>query len=90
MSLLPCRKGLTFIFLQDLSKKVEVWMEKYETDVEDKQRELDILKASKAKDLERLQDLTKLVVNDYSVDLVYCLFGSKFNLAWLYLHLTLL
>ena len=40
---------------------VEHWMEKYEKDVEQKQKELDILKASKAKDLERLQELTKLV-----------------------------
>ena len=36
-------------------------MEKYDKDVEQKQKELDILKASKAKDLERLQELTKLV-----------------------------
>ncbi|ESO85151.1 hypothetical protein LOTGIDRAFT_146222, partial [Lottia gigantea] len=34
--------------------------EKYEKDVESKQHELDVLKASKAKDLERLQELTKL------------------------------
>jgi hypothetical protein len=40
---------------------VEHWMEKYDKDVEAKQKELDILKASKAKDLERLQELTKLV-----------------------------
>merc|ERR1712226_931304 len=43
-----------------LQKMVEHWMEKYEKDVEAKQKELDILKASKAKDLERLQELTKL------------------------------
>ncbi len=36
-------------------------MEKYEKDVEAKQHELDILKASKAKDLERLRELTRLV-----------------------------
>ena len=36
-------------------------MNKYDVDVEAKQKELDILIASKAKDLERLQDLTKLV-----------------------------
>ena len=36
-------------------------MEKYDKDVEAKQHELDVLKASKAKDLERLQELTKLV-----------------------------
>ena len=40
---------------------VEHWMEKYDVDVDAKQKELDILKASKAKDLERLQELTKLV-----------------------------
>lgn len=43
-----------------LQKMVEHWMEKYDKDVEAKQKELDILKASKAKDLERLQELTKL------------------------------
>lgn len=37
-------------------------MEKYDKDVEQKQHELDVLKASKAKDLERLQELTKLVI----------------------------
>lgn len=36
-------------------------MEKYEKDVEAKQHELDVLKASKAKDLDKLQELTKLV-----------------------------
>ena len=36
-------------------------MNKYEVDVDAKQKELDLLIASKAKDLERLQDLTKLV-----------------------------
>ena len=40
---------------------VEHWMNKYEVDVEAKQKELDILIASKAKDLQRLQELTKLV-----------------------------
>lgn len=44
----------------ELEQKVEVWMAKYDEDVEKKQHELDVLKASKAKDLERLQDLTKL------------------------------
>ncbi len=39
----------------------EFWMDKYDKDVEQKQKELDILKASKAKDLERLQELTRLV-----------------------------
>ena len=36
-------------------------MEKFEKDKDAKQHELDVLKASKAKDLERLQELTKLV-----------------------------
>ena len=36
-------------------------MNKYEVDVDAKQKELDLLITSKAKDLERLQDLTKLV-----------------------------
>ncbi|ELT90548.1 hypothetical protein CAPTEDRAFT_92017, partial [Capitella teleta] len=43
-----------------LQKMMEHWMEKYDKDVEAKQKELDILKASKAKDLERLQELTKM------------------------------
>merc|ERR1711976_468206 len=43
-----------------LQKMMEHWMDKYDKDVEAKQKELDILKASKAKDLERLQELTKL------------------------------
>lgn len=36
-------------------------MEKYEVDKEAKQKELDTLKQTKAKDLEKLQELTKLV-----------------------------
>ncbi|ESO88598.1 hypothetical protein LOTGIDRAFT_125731 [Lottia gigantea] len=44
----------------NLEKKLDFWQEKYEKDVESKQHELDVLKASKAKDLERLQELTKL------------------------------
>ncbi|XP_002738856.1 dynein regulatory complex protein 9-like [Saccoglossus kowalevskii] len=43
----------------DLEEKLEYWMEKYDTDVETKQHELDVLKASKANDLARLQELTK-------------------------------
>ncbi|KAK7480454.1 hypothetical protein BaRGS_00028271, partial [Batillaria attramentaria] len=50
----------------DLNKKLEFWMEKYEKDKEAKQHELDVLKASKAKDLERLQELTKLVFHKMS------------------------
>ena len=46
---------------QSLEEKVEYWMEKHEKDVEQKDKELNILKASKAKDLERLNELTKLV-----------------------------
>lgn len=44
-----------------LDSKLEFWIAKYEKDTEEKSRELDILKSSKAKDLERLQELTKLV-----------------------------
>lgn len=44
---------------QILEEKVEYWMEKYDRDVEQKQRELDILKASKANDLGKLQELTQ-------------------------------
>ena len=58
------------MFVQRLQKQVEHWMEKYDKDVEAKQKELDILKASKAKDLERLQYLSKLVsVEDTFADL---------------------
>lgn len=44
-----------------LEKKLEHWQTKYETDTEEKSRDLEILKTSKAKDLERLNELTKLV-----------------------------
>lgn len=46
-----------------LERKREFWISKYEKDTEEKSRELDVLKASKAKDLEKLQELTKLVSN---------------------------
>ena len=46
---------------QELEEKVEYWMEKYDKDVEAKTHELEVLKASKANDLARLQELTKLV-----------------------------
>ena len=42
-----------------LEEKVEHWMEKYDTDVETKQAELDALKSAKAADLSRLQELTQ-------------------------------
>jgi len=42
-----------------LEEKVEYWMDKYEKDVEAKQHELSVLKASKAGDLDRLQELTR-------------------------------
>jgi len=45
---------------KDLEKKLEFWIDKYETDKEAKQKELDTLKQTKAKDLEKLQELTKL------------------------------
>ena len=37
-------------------------MEKYDTDVEEKTHQLEVLKASKASDLAKLQDLTKKVM----------------------------
>ncbi|XP_033117874.1 dynein regulatory complex protein 9-like [Anneissia japonica] len=48
----------------ELDQRVEYWMEKYDKDVEAKTHELDVLKASKANDLARLQELTKLY-SDY-------------------------
>ncbi|PFX18748.1 IQ domain-containing protein G [Stylophora pistillata] len=42
-----------------LEEKVEYWMDKYDRDVEQKQHELDVLKASKANDLAKLQELTQ-------------------------------
>jgi len=39
---------------------LQQWIDKYENDVEAKTKELDLLKAAKAKDLERLQELTRL------------------------------
>ncbi|CAH3146068.1 unnamed protein product [Pocillopora meandrina] len=44
---------------QILEEKMEYWMEKYDRDVEQKQHELDVLKASKANDLAKLQELTQ-------------------------------
>lgn len=44
---------------QILEDKVEYWMTKYDSDVEQKQHELDVLKASKANDLAKLQELTQ-------------------------------
>lgn len=51
-----------------LEGKLEHWIAKYEKDTEEKSRELDILKSSKAKDLERLQELTKLVCRALEYD----------------------
>jgi len=42
-----------------LEEKVEFWMDKYDTDIEAKQQELDSLKTAKAQDLARLQELTQ-------------------------------
>jgi len=44
---------------QILEDKVEYWMAKYDGDVEQKQHDLDVLKASKANDLAKLQELTQ-------------------------------
>jgi len=47
--------------LQKRQELLQFWIDKHESDVEQKQRELDLLKSAKAKDLERLQELTRLV-----------------------------
>jgi len=44
----------------ELEEKVDYWMEKYDKDVDQKTHQLEVLKASKANDLARLQELTKL------------------------------
>ncbi|XP_038049924.1 dynein regulatory complex protein 9-like [Patiria miniata] len=44
----------------ELEEKVDYWMEKYDKDVDQKTHQLEVLKASKASDLARLQELTKL------------------------------
>lgn len=49
-------------------------MEKYDKDVEAKTHELDVLKASKANDLARLQELTKLVSFMSFLGMSYLLF----------------
>uniref|UniRef100_A0A8C6ELQ4 Dynein regulatory complex protein 9 n=2 Tax=Microcebus murinus TaxID=30608 RepID=A0A8C6ELQ4_MICMU len=46
---------------QKLEEKLEFWMEKYDKDTEMKQNELNALKAAKANDLVRLQDLAKTI-----------------------------
>ena len=47
--------------LQKRQELLQFWIDKHESDVEQKQKELDLLKSAKAKDLERLQELTRLV-----------------------------
>ncbi|XP_022088174.1 IQ domain-containing protein G-like [Acanthaster planci] len=44
----------------ELEEKVDYWMEKYDKDVDQKTHQLEVLKASKANDLSRLQELTRL------------------------------
>merc|ERR1712243_526058 len=44
----------------ELEEKVDYWMEKYDTDVDEKTHQLDVLKGSKADDLAKLHELTKL------------------------------
>ncbi|XP_012496673.1 PREDICTED: IQ domain-containing protein G [Propithecus coquereli] len=46
---------------QKLEEKLEFWMEKYDKDTEMKQNELNTLKAAKASDLARLQELAKMI-----------------------------
>jgi len=47
------------------------WVDKYDNDVELKQKELDLLKAAKAKDYERLLELTRLVKQPTSKKIYY-------------------
>jgi len=47
--------------IQKRQELLQFWIDKHESDVEQKQRELDLLKSAKAKDAERLQELTRLV-----------------------------
>jgi len=47
--------------IQKRQELLQFWIDKHESDVEQKQKELDLLKSAKAKDLERLQELTRLV-----------------------------
>ncbi|XP_053090850.1 dynein regulatory complex protein 9 [Pangasianodon hypophthalmus] len=42
-----------------LEEKLEYWMERYDNDTEDKQRELNTLKTNKSNNVEQLQDLAK-------------------------------
>jgi len=52
------------MLLQKRQELLQFWIDKHESDVEQKQKELDLLKSAKAKDLERLQELTRLVTDD--------------------------
>jgi len=58
------------MLLQKRQELLQFWIDKHESDVEQKQKELDLLKSAKAKDLERLQELTRLVTDDVT-DFVY-------------------
>lgn len=55
----------TCVFLEkhiyDLQKKLEEWINKHDVDVAKLDHDLEVLQVSKAKDLERLDELTKLV-----------------------------
>ena len=52
-----------FLVIQKRQEQLQYWVDKHETDVEAKQKELDLLKAAKQKDYDRLVDLTRLVSN---------------------------
>jgi len=52
---------MMMMMLQKRQELLQFWIDKHESDVEQKQKELDLLKSAKAKDLERLQELTRLV-----------------------------
>lgn len=51
---------MPFSISQKLEGMIELWAGKYDQDMEKKERELNLLKTAKAKDVERLQDLTRL------------------------------
>ena len=52
---------MVIITLQKRQDLLQYWIDKHENDVDLKQKELDLLKAAKAKDFERLQELKRLV-----------------------------
>lgn len=47
--------------VEELEKKLEEWQEKYDTDIAQMDHDLEVLQTTKARDLEHLNELTKLV-----------------------------